>query len=204
MFDLRLRELWPDLRYLSENDWAIRDDKLVNRPRPPERTDVPYVDGLGDARAWRLQIWREPEGWEPVWLPHEDEGIFIANKPRLRFHLDLSYFMPMHPGLPQRPFSILKEGWIWAQWHRDDKEHEAFFRKVLYEMRKMFSNVLVVKGDPEQKPVPTSLWVGPHALEWARLAPDHSIGGDFVAPPLTAVDKAPARKRPSRKAARQA
>lgn len=183
-FDLRLRELWPDIRYLDKDDWAIHDEKRVARPRPPERTDVPYVDGLGDARSSYLRVWREPEGWEPVWLPHEYGGIYIANKPRLQFRLYLSSFYPRFPGWDLRQFSSLMEGRVWGEWHQEDKEHAAFFRKVLYEIGKMCTNVLVWKDDPDQVPGRTRVWVGPHAVEWARSAPDHVIGGDLRPPPL--------------------
>lgn len=158
---------WPDLRFLPRRS-TIRPTKDFHRP-------LPYVDSL----AWHgnifFDVWREPLGWEPLWLPIEKPGfIAVMNEPTATFAFQRSKPLVYDP-------KNMSVGEVWAFVDDGDDAQKRFVGAVWREIKKRCSNSIVVDhGDGSYSTFRTGsqLWIANHAAQWCLEYPDRRIGGN--------------------------
>lgn len=177
-----LRGQFRDIRFVEYEHWLIRRSPgppyYVNRE--PPNLQVPYRPSLADPAEWRFRVWREPEGWKPVWSgPNKDGLYFITNEPRVHFVFERGCIYAPTP-------AVLHCGRIWAYYGVDDREHLQFLNRVWRLSAKLSSNIVqFVDRDtkvPIEAPGRGPVWIGRHAAQWCLEDPRRTID-ERVRPP---------------------
>jgi hypothetical protein len=216
-FSDALRAHFPMIRFLRAKYWEPWIDREAWRERSrlkdlgklpqespslvmrhPGRDPLPYLSSLGDA-LYLTTGWIEPEGWRPEWSASPNrEGIYtIINEPGLRFEFTRSSYLLWRERrafdeppdtFPEDEILVLYCDRIWARYTREDKEQQAFLRKVWRILDKHTTTKLAYCDHRTLEPKGIAgvrdVWVGFDALEWARRDKRHYFrdSGTFYRP----------------------
>ena len=180
--------------------------------RHPGAESLRYWSSLGEA-VRRATVWIEPRGWRPRWSPAPNrEGIYtVINMPRLRFAFTRSRFFlesnprdPWHTprgfddppdNIPENEMLTLFCKGMSGYYRLDDKEHQAFLRRVLRILDKHTTTELAYCDRKTREPKGVSsvrdVWAGFDAVAWMRRDPRHFIcdGGLLYRPPESVTSK---------------
>jgi hypothetical protein len=197
---------WVD-KAASVEQIRKRDAGLLPRSTPsnvmrnPAKDSPPFIASLGEATFVQgAKAWVLPPGWHAEWSQSPNsEGIYtIVNKPRLEFEFTRSCYIIRSrnrafdepPGnLGENEILVLACDRLYGRFRRDDKEQQAFLRKVFRVLSKVTTTEVAwcdratrePKGICETK----SVWVGFDALAWMRQDPRHYVrdSGTYYRPP---------------------
>jgi len=178
---------------------ALPQDSARLVMRHPADEPLQYLPSLGDA-VRETTAWVEPPGWRPQWSSAPNrEGVYtIVNRPRLEFVFTRSRYIRWHrrrafdeppDDLPEDEILILDCDRLWARYERDDKEQQAFLRKVWRILDKLTTTELAYCDHETLEPLgivqDRSVLVGFDAIEWARRDRRHYFmdSGTFYRPP---------------------
>lgn len=180
--------------------------------RHPGTDSLRYWSSLGEA-DWRATVWIEPRGWRPRWSPAPNRaGIYtIINEPRLQFAFTRSrFFLESNPSdpwhrrrgfddppdnIPENEIPALSCNLMSGYYRLDDKEHQAFLRRVWRILDKHTTTELahcdLKTREPEGVSSVRDVWAGFDAVAWMRRDPRHFIsdGGLFYRPPESVTSK---------------
>lgn len=167
--------------------------------RDPSGDTLIYYDSLADPRQLHYTAWVEPPGWRPEWAKDEERGSYhLVNKPKLWFEFRRGWFN--YVGAPGRPPDLPREMLYWGPatdssepprvddpdkpviltgerifgaWDKDDKEAEAFVRKVFRILTKLTTNRFRWVDRYTRHPLPAVQgalheWAGHDAVRWAH------------------------------------
>jgi hypothetical protein len=162
-FSAELGKAFPDIRFTSFAPWNWVGDDL--------HAPAPYFSSLGVPEESDFVAWREPTGWEPVWLPRPRlGGIYIANTPDVQFTFHRSWPRKYVEKFTGTTMESLTSQVIYSYYFRSNLEHLQFLNKVWRIIGRMSTNVLdldsPITGE-RAKCVRANFWVGPDALKWA-------------------------------------
>lgn len=186
--------------------------------RRPGDDPLPYFRSLADAAREGAKAWVEPPGWQPEWSAETNkEGIYtILNQPRLEFEFARSYYRLMRQDralseppdeLPSGEILVLCCDRMYGRYTREDKEQQAFLRKVWRILEKLTTAELAWCDHETLEPKGVvqlrNVWVGFDALEWARRDPRHYFRDtgtyykpvDALPPELRVLPSKPRRKK---------
>jgi len=185
--------------------------------RHPGDDPLPYFGSLADTALELATAWVEPQDWRPQWSTHMNrEGIFtIVNEPRLQFEFVRSCywlrgqnraFKEPPDELPGDEILVLCCDRMYGRYTREDKEQQAFLRKVWRILEKLTTTELAWCDrktlEPKSVVQVRNVWVGFDALDWARRDPRHYIRDtgtyykpvDALPPELRVLPSKPRRK----------
>lgn len=204
-------EPWIDRDAVKErlrlkNIGALPQDSPSLVMRHPGAEPLPYLPSLADAFR-RTTAWVEPPGWCPHWSSAPNrEGIYtIVNRPRLEFEFTRSSYIRWRQRrafdeppdtLPPDEILVLNCDRLCGRYARDDKEQQAFLRKVWRILDKLTTTELAYCDRDTLEPLGIStvrdVWVGFDAIEWARHDKRHYFrdSGTFYRP----AERFPAKK----------
>lgn len=178
---------------------ALPQDSPWRVMRHPGSEPLRYLPSLADA-VFPSTAWIEPPGWHAEWsaMPNKEGLYTIVNRPSLQFDFTRSRYIRWRnrlafdeppETLPDDEILVLSCNRLEARYRRDDKEHQAFLRKVWRLLDKITTTEIAYCDRDTLEPLGVvrarrDVWVGFDAIKWARSDPRHYIsdGGTFYRP----------------------
>lgn len=175
-FASAMREEWPTLVFMKNEYWKYQPDRRIGPLTIEDWRKPPRFKSPNDVDSSHQTAWVEPEGWEPKWSARKNEnGIYIIeNEPRLQFQYARTSVDSENKNLQYDQLN--------AYYDSEDDEHRKFVNAAWRTITKLATNKIDVYPEPGK---PTliekggEIWVGNHALEWARQAPDRWLASNY-------------------------
>lgn len=180
-FEVRLREAFPQICFVSIPRWTLADEPEVLR-----------LNSMLDNRyyAANLYAWIEPQDWKPQWsldpLGEPWLELECSNIPERSVYCG---FLPeVREDFKHRPLRggngtmgwerchVLAEVAYVCRYHKDDVEGRRFAERVMRLLRKDATNltysVCLSTGLPSTPVRRDYYWIGNHAKAWVQAAPN--------------------------------